>query len=162
MQFYLNGYKPGDRDIREPATGIGERSVALPDAVDVLIVGSGPSGAERLGLPREQLESLKGLARLALSLNEIDVARSYAAQIEACLAIQKSVDGVADVLLICFHVHAEAGRMDRATPLLKRARDLLTTQANTLDLSDKTEFLKSVPSHAAILKAWTRTVPAGD
>ena len=35
MQFYLNGYKSGDPDIY---------SASLPDAVDVLIVGSGPAG----------------------------------------------------------------------------------------------------------------------
>ena len=35
MQFYLNGYKSGDPDIH---------SASLPDAVDVLIVGSGPAG----------------------------------------------------------------------------------------------------------------------
>ncbi|MDM0035253.1 FAD-binding monooxygenase [Variovorax sp. J22P271] len=36
MQFYLNGYAPGDPDIIKEA---------LPDSVDVLIVGSGPAGA---------------------------------------------------------------------------------------------------------------------
>ena len=36
MQFYLNGYAPGDPDILKEA---------LPDTVDVLIVGSGPAGA---------------------------------------------------------------------------------------------------------------------
>lgn len=36
MQFYLNGYAPGDPDISKEA---------LPDTVDVLIVGSGPAGA---------------------------------------------------------------------------------------------------------------------
>ena len=36
MQFYLNGYAPGDPDIAKET---------LPDAVDVLIVGSGPAGA---------------------------------------------------------------------------------------------------------------------
>ena len=36
MQFYLNGYTPGDPDILEQQR---------PDAVDVLIVGSGPAGA---------------------------------------------------------------------------------------------------------------------
>ena len=35
MQFYLDGYKPGDPDIL---------TAELPDAVDVLIVGSGPAG----------------------------------------------------------------------------------------------------------------------
>jgi phenol 2-monooxygenase len=36
MQFYLNGYAPGDPDIARQQ---------LPDAVDVLIIGSGPAGA---------------------------------------------------------------------------------------------------------------------
>jgi phenol 2-monooxygenase len=36
MQFYLNGYAPGDPDIRK---------AELADTVDVLIVGSGPAGA---------------------------------------------------------------------------------------------------------------------
>jgi phenol 2-monooxygenase (NADPH) len=36
MQFYLNGYAPGDPDVRK---------AQLPDAVDVLVIGSGPAGA---------------------------------------------------------------------------------------------------------------------
>jgi phenol 2-monooxygenase (NADPH) len=36
MQFYLNGYAPGDPDILKEK---------LPDAVDVLVIGSGPAGA---------------------------------------------------------------------------------------------------------------------
>ena len=36
MQFYLNGYAPGDPDVLQEK---------LPDAVDVLVVGSGPAGA---------------------------------------------------------------------------------------------------------------------
>lgn len=35
MQFYLNGYAPGDPDIAKEK---------LPDAVDVLAIGSGPAG----------------------------------------------------------------------------------------------------------------------
>jgi len=45
MQFYLNGYTPGDPDIRAAAPGAEKRPMALPDAVDVLVVGSGPAGA---------------------------------------------------------------------------------------------------------------------
>ena len=45
MQFYLNGYTPGDPDIAPPAPGAGQRPASLPDTVDVLIVGSGPAGA---------------------------------------------------------------------------------------------------------------------
>ena len=44
MQFYLNGYTPGDPDIRAAAPGAETRSAGLPDTVDVLIVGSGPAG----------------------------------------------------------------------------------------------------------------------
>ncbi len=36
MQFYLNGYAPGDPDVRK---------AQLPDTVDVLVIGSGPAGA---------------------------------------------------------------------------------------------------------------------
>lgn len=36
MQFYLDGYTPGDPDIRR---------AQLPEALDVLVIGSGPAGA---------------------------------------------------------------------------------------------------------------------
>ena len=39
MQFHLNGYRPGDPAVREPARRDADR-----DAVDVLIVGCGPAG----------------------------------------------------------------------------------------------------------------------
>ena len=44
MQFYLNGYTPGDPDIQAPAPGIARRPAGLPATVDVLIIGSGPAG----------------------------------------------------------------------------------------------------------------------
>ena len=44
MQFYLNGYRPGDPDIQPEAAAARNRSPDLPDAVDVLVVGSGPAG----------------------------------------------------------------------------------------------------------------------
>src|SRR5215467_8172396 len=44
MQFYLNGYKPGDPDILTAAPGAENRTTELPNNVDVLIVGSGPAG----------------------------------------------------------------------------------------------------------------------
>jgi len=48
MQFYLDGYKPGDPDIL---------TAELPDAVDVLIVGSGPAGT----LLAAQLSTFPGI-----------------------------------------------------------------------------------------------------
>jgi phenol 2-monooxygenase len=44
MQFYLNGYKPGDPLIEDPHPSIAERPTGLPEHVDVLIVGCGPAG----------------------------------------------------------------------------------------------------------------------
>ena len=46
MQFYLNGYRPGDPE-RSPAAIQSEqlpRPDALPQMVDVLIIGCGPTG----------------------------------------------------------------------------------------------------------------------
>ncbi|MFO1314883.1 MAG: FAD-binding monooxygenase [Burkholderiales bacterium] len=44
MQFYQDGYRPGDPDLLPAAPGVDERYTSLPDEVDVLIVGSGPAG----------------------------------------------------------------------------------------------------------------------
>jgi phenol 2-monooxygenase len=44
MQFYLNGYTPGDPDTLAAAPGAEKQPEGLPEAVDVLIVGSGPAG----------------------------------------------------------------------------------------------------------------------
>jgi phenol 2-monooxygenase (NADPH) len=46
MQFHLNGFRPGDPGISDPAEGYDtpQPSDGLPDEVDVLIVGSGPTG----------------------------------------------------------------------------------------------------------------------
>lgn len=44
MQFYLDGYVPGDPDIMQAAPGADQRPTDLPDTTDVLIVGAGPAG----------------------------------------------------------------------------------------------------------------------
>lgn len=43
MQFHLNGFRPGDPGLAEPAEGPADAANA-PDEVDVLIVGCGPAG----------------------------------------------------------------------------------------------------------------------
>jgi phenol 2-monooxygenase len=44
MQFYLNGYKPGDPFIEDPHPSVAQRPGGLPEETDVLIVGCGPAG----------------------------------------------------------------------------------------------------------------------
>src|SRR5208337_3231873 len=43
MQFHLNGFRPGDPEIYEPARP-SPQTDALPEEVDVLIIGCGPAG----------------------------------------------------------------------------------------------------------------------
>ena len=43
MQFYQNGFRPGDPDVAQPLPDAGRRDT-VPDEVDVLIVGCGPAG----------------------------------------------------------------------------------------------------------------------
>ncbi len=58
MQFYLNGYTPGDPDVQQAAPGIEDRPASLPDTVDVLVVGSGPAGT----LLAAQLSTFPGIS----------------------------------------------------------------------------------------------------
>lgn len=44
MQFYRDGYRPGDPDIQPSAPQVNNRTPEIPDTVDVLIVGTGPAG----------------------------------------------------------------------------------------------------------------------
>ena len=44
MQFYLNGYKPGDPLTDESHPSVADPTESVPEEVDVLIVGCGPAG----------------------------------------------------------------------------------------------------------------------
>ncbi|MDH4390887.1 MAG: FAD-binding monooxygenase [Aquabacterium sp.] len=44
MQFYLNGYTPGDPDLQDAGPAAALRPARIPDLVDVLVIGSGPAG----------------------------------------------------------------------------------------------------------------------
>jgi len=44
VQFYLDGYRPGDPKILPAAVGAYTPGEPIPDEVDVLIVGTGPAG----------------------------------------------------------------------------------------------------------------------
>ncbi|MCV2888477.1 FAD-binding monooxygenase [Ruegeria aquimaris] len=56
MQYHINGFRPGNPDIKAPAPGRHEpRTHAIPETVDVLIAGCGPAGlclaAQLAGFP---------------------------------------------------------------------------------------------------------------
>lgn len=44
MQFHLNGFRPGDPHVLDASAHVAQRTDALPQDVDVLIVGCGPAG----------------------------------------------------------------------------------------------------------------------
>ena len=44
MQFYLDGYRPGDPLVADPHPSVAGRPAGVPDETDVLIVGCGPAG----------------------------------------------------------------------------------------------------------------------
>ena len=44
MQFYLNGYRPGDPFLEDPHPSVAERPGGVPEDLDVLIIGCGPAG----------------------------------------------------------------------------------------------------------------------
>ncbi len=44
MQFYLNGYRPGDPFLEDPHRSVAERAGGLPEEADVLVGGGGPAG----------------------------------------------------------------------------------------------------------------------
>jgi phenol 2-monooxygenase len=66
MQFYLNGYAPGDPDVQSAAPGVEARSTTLPDTMDVLIVGTGPAGM----LLAAQLSAFPGIAARIVDLRD--------------------------------------------------------------------------------------------
>ncbi|WP_116453617.1 FAD-binding monooxygenase [Blastococcus litoris] len=44
MQFYLDGYRPGDPLVAPAHPSVADRPAGLPEEVDVLVVGTGPAG----------------------------------------------------------------------------------------------------------------------
>ncbi len=66
MQFYLNGYQPGDPDMCLADPAADARPEGLPDHVDVLIVGTGPAGM----LLAAQLSAFPGITTRIIDRRE--------------------------------------------------------------------------------------------
>ena len=93
MQFYLDGYMPGDPDILQAAPGVANRSADLPNTVDVLIVGSGPAGT----LLAAQLSTFPGITTRLVERREGPLELGQADGV-ACRTVE--VGGPADIGIV--------------------------------------------------------------
>ena len=99
MQFYLDGYAPGDPDILPAAPGAEDRPAGPPDAADVLIVGAGPAGM----LLAAQLSSFPSIRTCIVERREGPLKRGQA-------------DGVACRTVEMFEAFGLSERLDRGNP----------------------------------------------
>ncbi len=109
-----------------------------------------------LNLANRAMESIAGLARVALARGDLPGAQE---QVEAILSHLKtaSLDGTDNpfqVYLTCYQV-LSACRDDRALSLLSEACSMLRQQAAQLEDESRQEmFLGDVPAHRALMAAW--------
>ena len=103
-------------------------------------------------------EPIAGLARLALARGAVVEAMHVVADIVAHFDAGGSVDGTEDplwILLTCHEVLAAAA-WPRAGEFLARAHALLMQRAEPLGDTERASFLGNVPSHRAIVAAWSQ------
>jgi phenol 2-monooxygenase len=94
MQFHLNGFVPGDPDVRPPADDAYQPE--LPEALDVLIVGSGPAGLV-----------------LAAQLSQFPGIRTRIVERRAGRLIMGQADGIACRTVEMFHAFGLSERLLR-------------------------------------------------
>ncbi len=83
MQFYLDGYTPGDPDMLKAAPGAADRPENMLAVVDVLIVGSGPAGT----LLAAQLSTFPGITTRLVERREGPLALGQADGV-ACRTVE--------------------------------------------------------------------------
>jgi tetratricopeptide (TPR) repeat protein len=105
------------------------------------------------------LDSLGGLARVALAREDVEQATSYAAGILATLA-EHDCEGVEMPVLLyltCYRVLRTAGKTAQAGATLQTGYDLLQERAAALDdPALRQQYLHEVPFHRALLAAHQR------
>ncbi|CAN5273027.1 FAD-binding monooxygenase [soil metagenome] len=94
MQFYLDGYRPGDPELLPAAAGAYSPGQPIPETLDVLVVGTGPAGCV-LGA---QLAAFPGIRTRIVERREGPLPRGQA-------------DGVACRTVEMFQAFGLAGRM---------------------------------------------------
>lgn len=83
MQFYLDGYRPGDPEVLPAAVGAHILGEPLPDEVDVLIVGTGPAGC----VLAAQLAAFSGIRTRVIERREGPLPRGQADGV-ACRTVE--------------------------------------------------------------------------
>jgi tetratricopeptide (TPR) repeat protein len=110
-----------------------------------------------IGRPTMPPEPIAGLARLALARDSVVEAMHLIADVVTHFDAGGTVEGTEDPLWIYFTCHqtlAAAGS-PRASEFLGRAHEMLMLRAEPLAAAERETFLGNVPSHRAIVAAWT-------
>ncbi len=95
VQFYRDGYRPGDPDIHPASAQAQRRSEDLPGEVDVLIVGTGPAGS----VLAAQLAAFPGIQTRIVERRETPLQLGHADGV-ACRTVEMfEAFGLADALL---------------------------------------------------------------
>ena len=95
MQFYLDGYRPGDPRVQPAAPDAYSRSDPFPDEVDVLIVGTGPAGC----VLAAQLADAPGIRTRVVERREGPLERGQADGV-ACRTVEMfQAFGLADTMI---------------------------------------------------------------
>ena len=106
------------------------------------------------------LESVAGLARIALARADLSQAQAYAEELIAEFADETFPNqGMAEEFLTCYRV-LHTVQDPRADQLLSTIYSQL--QASAAQISDeqrRRSFLENVPAHRAILAAWSSRRP---
>ncbi|HJX78919.1 FAD-dependent monooxygenase [Glutamicibacter sp.] len=94
MQYYENGYHPGDPEL-QPANPARDHSETIPEQVDVLVVGTGPAGA----VLSAQLSEFQEISTLIVERNAEPLKLGHADGV-ACRTVEMfNAFGLADRLM---------------------------------------------------------------
>ncbi|WES66099.1 FAD-dependent monooxygenase [Microbacter sp. GSS18] len=95
MQFYRDGYRPGDPDVRPASPEALARPAGVPDELDVLIVGTGPAGT----VLAAQLAAFPGIRTAIVERRETPLELGHADGV-ACRTVEMfQAFGLADALV---------------------------------------------------------------
>ena len=136
------------------------KKLYLPLSCALLLLTScseSPTGTVAKKEAEKPPEPIAGLARIALARGDLEGAMTTIGEVLAHFDAGSSVDGTEDpiwIYLTCQQVLAAAASA-RAAEFLDRAHALLSERAAALGDDERGSFLANVPTHRAVVAAWT-------